>query len=226
MKPSRKAEILNKFLAYMLGKSPGEFGLVPDTDGFVLIKDILAALSQEPGFGYARQSSLNEVLLSTKNPCIEINNKKIKFRNWDNSWDKGIIKNPPKLLYTFVRQRGQAHAMEEGISPMGNLLVLSRDKELAGKMGKRKGADIILTINTKTAMESGVEFHQKGEDIFITGYIPVGSFHGPPLPKKLKDNKKEALFFKSLFFYFLQFYFAEVSLHPFFIKSSKDTSFV
>jgi len=191
MRPAKKAERLNKLLAYMLGNKPDEFGLAPDSNGFVSTKELLFALSHEPGFGYARKASLNEILLTAKNPCIEIIDNKIKFRDWDNAWDKGITKKLPKLLYTFVRQRGQSVAMEEGISPIGGRLVLARDKELAVKMGKQKGASIILTVNTKMAMELGVEFCQKGEELFTAPHIPVGSFHGPPLPKKSKTLIKE-----------------------------------
>ena len=34
---------LSKFISYMLGRKPAEFGLVPDQDGFVKIKEFIKA---------------------------------------------------------------------------------------------------------------------------------------------------------------------------------------
>ena len=61
MKHSRQVDKLEKLLTYILGRRPDEFGLVPGPDGYVKIKDLLKALSEEPGWRHVRRSHLREV---------------------------------------------------------------------------------------------------------------------------------------------------------------------
>jgi putative RNA 2'-phosphotransferase len=46
-------------LSYVLGRRPDEFGLVPDADGFVRLKDLLKALHE--ALGGSPPSSVQEV---------------------------------------------------------------------------------------------------------------------------------------------------------------------
>ena len=64
MSKRKSSEKLAKFLHYVLGRHPDEFGLVPDADGWVKIKELLNALSEESGWGYVRTSHLNEIMLT------------------------------------------------------------------------------------------------------------------------------------------------------------------
>ena len=57
-----KVDSLARFLLYVLGRRPDEFGLVPDAGGFVLLKELLQAIHEEPSWRYVRQSHVNEVL--------------------------------------------------------------------------------------------------------------------------------------------------------------------
>ena len=65
-------------LAYVLGRRPDEFGLIPDAEGFVRIKDLLKALHEEEGWGYVNLSHLNEVLLSVPGAPFEIRENRIR----------------------------------------------------------------------------------------------------------------------------------------------------
>ena len=51
---------LAKFLDYVLGRNPDEFGLVPDEQGYVKIKELLKALNQEEGWRHLRLANINE----------------------------------------------------------------------------------------------------------------------------------------------------------------------
>ena len=59
MAKHRSLEQLAKIISYILGRNPAEFGLVPDSDGFVKIKEFLKALSEEEGLKYVRTSNIN-----------------------------------------------------------------------------------------------------------------------------------------------------------------------
>ena len=65
---SRRPEQLNKFLSYVLARCPDEFGLIPDQDGWVRIKELLRALSEEPGWSYVRRGHINEAVLTVAAP--------------------------------------------------------------------------------------------------------------------------------------------------------------
>ena len=71
---------LSKFISYMLGRKPAEFGLVPDQDGFVKIKDLLKAVTEEEGWKYVRRSHLDEILYSWTDPPFEILDKQIRAK--------------------------------------------------------------------------------------------------------------------------------------------------
>ncbi len=45
----RTLEQLAKFISYILGRNPAEFGLVPDPEGFVKIKEFLKAARRRRG---------------------------------------------------------------------------------------------------------------------------------------------------------------------------------
>ena len=46
MKPNQNLKKLSRFIATMLGRSPDEFGLVPDRQGFVSVKELLKAITE------------------------------------------------------------------------------------------------------------------------------------------------------------------------------------
>jgi len=65
-------------MAYVLGHRPDEFGLVPDAEGFVRLKDLLRALSEEPGWGYVRKSHIHEVLITCRGDAFVTEDDRIK----------------------------------------------------------------------------------------------------------------------------------------------------
>ena len=70
-----------RFLKYILGLRPDEFGLVPDRDGYVKIKDLLKAVHEEAGWRSFRQANINEMMLSLAPPPLEISENRIRAKN-------------------------------------------------------------------------------------------------------------------------------------------------
>ena len=52
MKKTKSTQILAKFIAYILERRPDEFGLVTDKEGFVKIKELLKAITEEKEWKY------------------------------------------------------------------------------------------------------------------------------------------------------------------------------
>ncbi len=188
---NRKAEKLHKLLVYILGYKPYEFGLIPDKDGFVKIKDLIKAVCEEKELPHIKATNIDEIMVYIKNPEIEIESAGIRAKK---SKAPDIAKNavPPSLLYTCIRRRAQQHIYEKGISSgEEKCIVLSSDESMAERIGKRKdNKPIMLSVSTKLATDSGVSFDFFGGDIYLAEFIPPGTFNGPPLAKEKIDEKK------------------------------------
>jgi putative RNA 2'-phosphotransferase len=177
---------LAKLISYMLGHKPAEFGLVPDRNGFVKIKEFLKAVCEEDGLGYIRRSHIHEILITVSDPPIEIKDNFIRATDRDKLPGFSPAQTLPKLLYTCVRKKAYPFVLDKGIFPMGfDHVVLSSMPEMAKRMGKRKDRmPVLLTIRTRKSLEKGIRFYQAGDTLFLAESICPGCFSGPPLPKQ------------------------------------------
>ena len=187
-KKDRKA--LEKLMSYILDRRPDEFGLVLDGQGAVCLKDLLKAISEEPGWGYVRKSHIHEVLIAACEKSFVLENDKIKARCRNDALNpkEGVV--PPKLLYHCVRRKAYPVICKQGLIPLGQpQVVLATTEALAQRMGKRRDpAPVLLTVQAQRAFGAGVRFLNHRECIYTTDHVPVGYFTGPPLPK---EKKKE-----------------------------------
>jgi len=187
---------LSTFLSYMLGHKPAEFGLVPDRNGFIKIKEFLKAVREEEGLKYFRRSDLDEILITVSNSPIEIKDNDIRAKHHDNLPGHNPVQTLPKLLYTCVRRKAYPFVLDKGIFPMGfTHVILSSKPEMAEKMGRRKDRmPVLLTVQTRKALEKGTLFYEAGDTLFLAETIRTDCFTGPP-PAKQKEAviKKETL---------------------------------
>lgn len=193
MAQSKTPKQLSKFLAYVLGRQPDEFGLIPDEQGFIKIKELLKAVNEEEGWKFVRRHHINEILFTLPDPAIEIKEDTIRAKNPDNLPRKVRHLTPPKILYTCVRRKAHPATINRGILPMGHSkVVLFASRDMAEKVGKRIDAmPVLLTVHTTKTMKQGVVFYQFGRSIFLADAIPPGCFSAPPLPKPKAQPQKE-----------------------------------
>jgi putative RNA 2'-phosphotransferase len=192
MGKAKSPQSLAKLLTYMLGRRPDEFGLVTDANGFVKIKDLLKALTEEEGWKYVRRSNLDEILYSLQDPPFEILDKQIRAKCRDQLSLPKPVRGLPKLLFTCIRKRAYRSVLDKGIFPTGyHQVVLSSNRELAVRIGKRTDQDpVMLTIQVQKSIQKGVMFYQTGESLYLAESIPTSCFSGPPLPKERPETKK------------------------------------
>ena len=189
MRHKKDPKKLAKLLAYVLGRNPDEFGLVPDENGFIKIKELLKSLHQEDGWKFVRKAGIDEVLYSIADPPVEVKDDRIRALKREHLEKRVYAADPPRLLYTCVRRRAYPHALKKGVGPGGRKhVVLSSDADLALRVGKRLDADpVLLTVNVDQAHERGCLFLMASQRFFLCRHIPAGSFQGPALPKEKKD---------------------------------------
>lgn len=176
----------SKFLTYVLGRNPDEFGLVPDEQGFIPVKELLKSLHEEEGWRHIRLSHIKEVSLSVTPSPIEIRENSLRASDRSKLPEIKYADPPPKLLYTAVRRRAYPAAIEKGlIAGSRPHLLLSSDREFALRIGKRiDNEPVILTVQVADSMDKGTLFHQYGDRLYLADSISPGTFSGPPLPKE------------------------------------------
>jgi putative RNA 2'-phosphotransferase len=138
MKTHNTIRQFSKYLSYVLGRRPYEFGLVPDENGFVSIQMLMKAIGEEKDWKFIREAHFHELLLREPEPPIELEGRRIRSVDRSHLPIPEISRDPPKLLYVCIRQKAHAHVLEKGISPTAYpRVVLSSDRDMALRMGKR-----------------------------------------------------------------------------------------
>ena len=196
MAQQKSLKQLSKLISYILGHKPAEFGLIPDRDGFIKIKEFLKAVCEEHGLTYIRRSHIDEILITLPDPPIEIKDNFIRATHRDKLPGYSPAQTLPKLLYTCVRKKAYPFVLDKGIFPMGfGRVILSSEPEMAERMGKRKDRmPILLTVQTRKSIEKGTLFYEAGDTLYLAESIRTGCFTGPPLPKQKETTIiKEAL---------------------------------
>lgn len=186
-------ENLSRFLIYILGHRPDEFGLVPNIDGFVKYKELLQTIHGEPGWTYVRQSHINEVLMGKDRPLFHSEDKQIRVmeRMWHLDLDTPAL-DLPGILFIAVRKKAHPVVMEKGLISKEDIpLVLSPDKSMAARIGMRRDQQpVVLEIMASSAEKQGVMFYSFG-GLFVCHQIPARLIAGPPVPKDIIEKRKE-----------------------------------
>lgn len=190
-----RVENLTRFLRYVLGHRPDEFGLAPDPDGFITYKELLWAIHEEPGWGHVKQGDIREVLMGESRSLFEADENRI--RALDRRWHIGeaSAEGLPKILYYAVRKRAHFHVMEKGLSSERPLL-LAGSPEFALRIGRRRDPKpVLLEVLTTAARQKGVSFAVLG-DLYLAKEVPAECISGPPveeepLPRKPAREKEE-----------------------------------
>ncbi len=178
-----------KFMEYILGRRPDEFGLLPDDQGFVKIKTLLQALTGDPEWRHIREGHIRTLYVTERTAPIEILEDRVRARNRDQLpvfSDPAIL---PPLLYTAVRRRSYPVALEKGIRPAGAAyILLATDIALIERIGRRSdNLPIILTVQVAASTTAGTHYQQYGQALYLADFIAAGTFSGPPVPKERQN---------------------------------------
>lgn len=187
----RKSQIrvtdLSRFLIYILAHRPDEFGLVPDSIGFITMKELLRAIHEEPGWGYVREGHIREVLIGKDRALFVWEEDRI--RAVEKRWHLDLqtpSENTPKILFVAIRRKAHVHVMEKGLFS-DRPLVLSPDPDTALRIGRRRDPKpILLEVMTGPAREQGISFQAFG-DLYLANEIPAEFISGPPVPEEIPE---------------------------------------
>ena len=195
MKPQLSAKRLEKFIAYVLGRRPDEFGLVPDAEGWVKIKDLLKAVNEEDGWRHVRRAHIDEIVLTQADAAIEISDNRTRALSREYLPVPQPASRPPKLLYACIRRRAHPVVLEKGLNAAeGEKIVLAAAADLALRIGRRRDPQpVLVTVNVDQVLARGTALERVGDLIYTADAIPVGCFTCPPLPKEKLTAPKPAI---------------------------------
>ena len=149
-------------------------------------------MHEEPGWGYVRQSHINEIFTGEEKDLFDLEEGKIRARerHWKMDFSPSLD-GLPKILFLGVRRKAHAHALTRGLRlPQDSHLVLTADREMALRIGARKDQKpVLLEVRTAQAIKESVPFYPF-EDLFLAGEIPATCLSGPPLPKEAPPPAK------------------------------------
>ncbi len=195
MGKDHKIRSLSKLMSYILRHRPDEFGLVLDEEGFIPLKELHKAITEEEGWSYVRMADIKQAVYASDRERFRMDEKRIRASYGHSSpvkiqYEPSV---PPKVLYHGTRRKAYPSILRNGLSPMVRQYVhLTTSRELALRIGcRRDPAPVLLTINSRRANEEGITFYLANELIYLVEALPVEYFTGPPLPQEKKEKKVE-----------------------------------
>ncbi len=193
-KYKRKVANLSRLMSYILGNRPDEFGLVPDKEGYITIKEFLNAINEEPNMAYVRESHVREVLLHDRDGIFEIDGKKIRStkRDFCPVEKEKDLAPLSKILFKGVKRKAYPYILKSGLLPGSKEhIVMTKDRDLAIRIARRLDPKpIILEISAGSAIENGITFYHFGDSLYLADRVPVQFISGPPLPKELPSRQE------------------------------------
>lgn len=186
----KEIQRLAKFLAYVLGVRPDEFGLVPNPDGFVPIKELLQALKEEEEWRFVGRGHLNELLHAGFREELEIQGESVRWRTPRGDFTPRPAGESPQRLYCAVRPRAHPVVLEKGLKPFkGPWVVLARTQELALRIGRRKDpSPVLIQVKAKEAARRNIQFFATQGELFLVEELPADLLEGPPVTQKQKER--------------------------------------
>ncbi len=180
---------LRKLIAYILQHRPDEFGLVLDEEGFVSVKELQQAITEEEEWSHVRRSHIIEAIYSGDREQFELTDDKIRDARFIPIPYEPV--SPPTILYQGTRRRAYPHILQQGLAPQGRThCILAASPELARRIGRRRDPDpILVEIQAQRACENGIIFYQANPLIYLASYIPPCHIMGPPVSKVLPEQK-------------------------------------
>jgi len=160
-------------MSKILRHEPEHAGITLDKNGFVDVVTLIEKLSIPQG-----KDGLDWIIETNNKKRFEYNLDQTKVRACQghsvevDSEVKLVI--PPEKLYHGTALDTVKQILKDGLKPMSRIHVhLSKDKETAIKVGKRKSEDIrILSIDAKKAHDDGIEFFVSSNDVYLSKFVP------------------------------------------------------
>ena len=166
----------SKFLSFILRHKPEEIGLKLEEDGWVNLGSLMIAINNHEASNWVIDMDMIEYIVANdKKKRYSFNSNKTKIRANQGHSIKDLkinfekVDNPPEVLYHGTSKENAKLIMDSGIlkSMSRQMVHLSKDIETASNVGNRHGKLEILKIDTKKAVQSGIEFFISENGVYL-----------------------------------------------------------
>ena len=167
---------ISKFLSLVLRHKPETIGLQLDENGWA---DVLELMSKSAAGGQAfSREELEEVVALNDKQRFAFDDSRARIRaNQGHSIEVELqleVRQPPELLYHGTVERFLTGIQAEGLRKMSrNHVHLSADREIAVKVGSRRGEAVILTVRSGEMSRDGLTFFVSDNGVWLTDAVPV-----------------------------------------------------
>ena len=170
---------LGKYVSYILRHRPDDIGIKMNQAGYVSVEDLITLSVVKKKY-----FTLDEIL-----ELVKLDDKG-RFELFDSvdhglqircvqghsvAWvDVGLsIETPPEVLYHGTACQFVERIRKLGINSGKRLHVhLSEDIDTAIQSGKRKGDPVVIKVDTKAMLASGLLFYKANNGVWLADYVP------------------------------------------------------
>ncbi|MFJ8617744.1 RNA 2'-phosphotransferase [Streptomyces clavifer] len=166
---------VSKYLSKHLRHQPDRIGISLDAHGWVSIEELLRACARH-GFAISR-SELDHVVAANDKQRFAVADDRIRANQGHTvAVDLDLAPaEPPAYLYHGTVARALDAIRNEGLRPMARHHVhLSRDRETATRVGARRGAPVVLSVDAGAMHRAGHLFHVTANGVWLTDAVPPG----------------------------------------------------
>lgn len=190
----KQAEQLARFLDYVLGRRPDEFGLVPDAGGFLPVAEVLK-VAHEEGWPQVRRNHLETLNFHLERPVLERREHLVRACERSRLADLQPAAGQPKLLFAPIRRRAYDVVARHGLQAQGHVdrVVLFTRRDLARKVGRRRDAEpVLITVNVAEAQARGCVLQPYGATLYLTDGVPLSACRLPRAPRARGIREKDS----------------------------------
>ncbi|HWU10214.1 MAG TPA: RNA 2'-phosphotransferase [Streptomyces sp.] len=169
----RRTVKVSRFLSQHLRHDPGRIGIGLDAHGWVALDELLEACARH-GFALTRDELAHVVAVSDKQR-FAVDGDRIRANQGHSvPVDLGLPPaEPPAYLYHGTAARALDAIRSEGLRPMNRHHVhLSPDRGTAVRVGARRGAPVVLSVDAGAMHRAGHLFHVSVNGVWLTDSVP------------------------------------------------------
>jgi putative RNA 2'-phosphotransferase len=175
----------SRFLSYVLRHRPETVGLELDEGGWVRVDELLAACRRH-GRPISR-AQLEAVVRSSDKQRFSFSRDGLRIRaNQGHSVpiDLGLAPvAPPELLYHGTVARFLDAIRQEGLlRGKRHHVHLSADEPTARRVGRRRGAPVVLVVESGRMHRDGLTFYRSANGVWLTDAVPPEYLRFPGEP--------------------------------------------
>lgn len=169
---------LSKTISHALRHKPKQYGLALDSEGWVPVQELLAALGRHRSqWAYLTEADLREMMAQSEKQRFEIQDGKIRAF-YGHSIAERVEREPsvpPVVLYHGTTPEAAKLIQQEGLKPMRRQYVhLSAEKETALQVARRRtNRPVILKVAAREAYRQGIQFYLGNEMVWLAEPIPA-----------------------------------------------------